>query len=305
MAATTNANGITKRTNYYFADPTHIVRKKGWNPRIDFGDIKELANSIRENGFRQNKPLLVRRDENSKFQIIDGDRRFSAIELLLSEGHSFPEGIPIVIQNKEVDELQSLIHMFTANLGKPFLPLEEAAAYKRMRDAGLTIEQVCKKVGRAHVHVLTTLSLLDADESVKEAMQSGEISATLAKTISSKAKGDKEKQKELVKTAKSSKEGKKAAQKEASEIKRREPKKDAKKEKKVEVAPLKMITQSQTESRLAVAEGHFKKSLESLGLDADVVSGLISESDNMAMAFQFGVVSALQAVLGKNVKLYL
>ena len=294
MAAT---NGITKRTNFYSADPAHLVRAEGWNPRIDFGNIESLAASIKENGFMPNKPILVKRNAEGKFQIIDGDRRFSAVEHLLKNGHEFPEGIPIVLQSKEVDDLQSLVNMFISNLGKPFLPLEEAEAFKRMRDGGMTLEAVSSKTGKSVVHIINTLALIQAGDGLKDALASGEISTTLAKDIAVKTKGDVEKQNELVEQAKTDK---KAAQEAVKAMKKQKQKKQEEK------ATFKMLTQSQVETRLGVAEGHLHSSgLNLVDLDEEAMAMFVVESDERNAAFQYGVVQALKAVLGHSVKLYI
>ena len=86
------APGIIKRTNAYFADPKTIARVDGWNNRFDFGEIEELAKSIKINGLLQ--PLRIKRvpahvKDDGKgaagaqvfaFELIDGDRRLTAIE---------------------------------------------------------------------------------------------------------------------------------------------------------------------------------------------------------------------------------
>lgn len=49
-------------------------------PRVDFGDLKELTSSIKQNGVLE--PILVKPIENSnKFMIIAGERRWRASNL--------------------------------------------------------------------------------------------------------------------------------------------------------------------------------------------------------------------------------
>jgi ParB/RepB/Spo0J family partition protein len=204
-AASSNPAGVLKRGNSYSIDPTKIVRREGFNPRFDFGEIDELAQSIKANGLLNaiRVKRLVKPDEaGNLFELIDGDRRLTAIEKLIKKGHDFPEGIPAIIVDKAQDDVTSLIQMFEANSGKTFLPLEEAAAYKRMQDAGMTIAAICKAVGRKQVHVTEILNILKADDSLKDAAADGSIGKTMVKQIAKVAKGDKAKQKELVAQAK-------------------------------------------------------------------------------------------------------
>lgn len=192
MATGNLAAGITKKTSAYYVDPKAISRRPDWNPRFDFGEIEELAKSIKANGLIF--PLHVKRSGEG-FELIDGDRRLAAIEQLLSQGHKFPDGVPAMIKDKNTSDLENLIIMFESNSGKPFLPLEAAAAYKRMRDAGMTLKQISERVGRKPANITDTLRLLTADAEVQEALKDKKINTTTAMAIAKTSKG---KQKELV-----------------------------------------------------------------------------------------------------------
>ena len=80
-----NPAGVLKRSNAYFIDPTRVVRRDGWNPRFDFGEIEEMAKSILANGLLN--AIRVKRisgNPAADFELIDGDRRMTAIELRAS-----------------------------------------------------------------------------------------------------------------------------------------------------------------------------------------------------------------------------
>ncbi len=219
------APGIVKRTSSYFIDPTMIDRRKDWNPRFDFGEIEELAKSIKHqkehDGVGVLTDIRVKRKADGRFELVDGDRRLTAVELLMKKGEVFDQGIPAKILDKNLPDIQALVQMFEANSGKPFLPLEEAAAYQRMRDAGMTLKQVAEAVSRKVPHVMKTLALVQADDSVRDAVASGAIKSTLAKKIASKAKGDKEAQKEMVKKATKGKTNKKELEAELVKMRRK------------------------------------------------------------------------------------
>lgn len=298
-AATTNATGIVKRTNAYFIDPTMIVRREDWNPRFDFGDIKELAQSIRSNGVLN--PIRVKRVAGN-FELIDGDRRFTAIEHLLKEGYEFTDGVPAIILDKAIEDVEALIQMFEANTGKPFLPLEEAAAYKRMKDAGMTIKQICERVGRAHVHVSKTLTLLTADESVQQAVADGTVTSTLAKEIATKAKGNKAKQKELLAKAKTGKAGKRLVKEEVEQIKKRAVKKG---QQTVEPVKLKPLTESQLATRESVLINLVSKGLKTCGVKEEAALAYFADNDERSLAFHFGVLIGIRAAQGKDPKITL
>jgi len=302
-----NPVGIVKRSNSYFADPAFIVRRAGWNPRFDFGDLSELEQSILSNGFRPEKPLLVRRNEDKKLEIVDGDRRFTAVERLIKAGWSelFADGIPVVIEDKEeANDVTSLILAITANQGKPLLPLEEAGAFKRLMDSGMKVGDLAKAVGKSLANVKWTLGLLEADDSVKTAVKEGKLSGSLAKDIAMKAKGNKGKQKELVEKATSGKKGaKKAAKIEVQEIKRRPTKKSSQQE--IATPKLKMINIEKVQELEVKVIAQMAEVVKALGLQEDTIRPFVQGSDETTAAYYFGVLLGLRYATGYDIPVIL
>lgn len=284
-----NTKGIVKRSNAYFIDPKEVVRKEGWNPRFDFGEIEALAKSIKSNGILN--PIRVKHNEDGKFEIIDGDRRLTAIEFLMKEGETFDNGIPAIIENKNIDEITSLVRMFESNSGKPFLPLEEAAAYKRFRDAGLTIQQICKSVSRSVAHVTNTLALISSDEWVKEALRDGHIDSTIAKSIAVKARGKKDKQKELVEKAMSGKKGKKAVKEELENTRLRKG------------TGRRSATRSLTDEQIQDLETKCLEELKELqkacgGIKLSNMKHYVEEYDSKSLSYGYGILVGLRMARG-------
>lgn len=212
-------NGIIKRGNAYFADPTSIGRRAGFNPRIDFGEVAELAKSIQANGLLQ--PLRVRgvlptdeQPEGKFYVLVDGDRRLTAVELLMEQGEQFADGVPVIIVPKTQDDVTALVQMFEANTGKPFTPVEEATAFQRMRDAGMSVKDIAARCGRSECHISDTLSLINATDELKSSIQ--KIGSVKAKAIAVAAGGDAETEKQLtlqaIEAVTASKAGDKTAQ---------------------------------------------------------------------------------------------
>lgn len=309
---TTNNGIITARLSAYnLIDPKAIVRKPGHNPRFDFGEIAELAKSIKfqatEGGVTGGllQAIIVKRSGPAQFELVDGDRRLTAVEMLLKlyaegkpEGYDFPEGIAARLANKDQSEITGLIQMFEANTGKPFLPLEEAAAYQKMKEAGMTIEQIGKAVQRAHVHIVATLALVDADESLKAAVADGSVGGTVAKKIATAARGDKKKQAELteaVKTATKSKDKKAiAAAKQKIEDARQDKAKAAGKTLKIRAL---------TDAQLSALGDKVAKHLASVMKEAKLADDFdlakwVAEDDKLATAYTFGALQALKAAAG-------
>lgn len=194
-----SAKDISGRMNAYYTHPDNIVVRAGWNPRFDFGEIKDLAASMTvKDGDGQLVgvlvPLRVRRNSDGKLELIDGERRLRAARLAKLDR------VPVVLDNK-LSDTEALVRALVANTGKPLLPLEEAAALLKLKDtSGMTILQLSKAVGRSDIYVMDRIKLLSAPEEVKEAVAAGTLGTTLAAEIVTKEK-DPEKQVKLAQKA--------------------------------------------------------------------------------------------------------
>lgn len=329
VAARKEAPGIIKRSALYNVDPRAVTRNKpGFNPRFDFGDIEELAKSIKANGMllpirvqRLAKPMKLVLVEGQKdtyelkedpagqpLVLIDGARRMAAVTLLLSKGYEFPDGIPAILAPQGQSMLEGLFQMFESNSGKNFLPLEEAAAYKTFHDGdpaagikGLTIKQICERVGRKQVHVTATLALLDMDEGVQADVKAGQISKTNAKDIAVHARGDKAKQRELAALAKAAGKdrAKKVALKKAIDDSRRS--KAASKGKTLKMRALSDAELSKLGQMLATSLAD-RMNDAGMSLDADIRAFIVKD-DKLALAATFGALEALKAAAGMQINL--
>lgn len=88
--------------------------------------LKGLITSIRENGLLN--PLVVRRKENGRFEMISGHRRKLALELIgVEEADSYIE---------DLNDDEAIIYMVDSNIYRSkILPSEKAYAYKMKLDA--------------------------------------------------------------------------------------------------------------------------------------------------------------------------
>lgn len=104
--------------------------------------LKELANSIKENGLYT--PLTVRLKEDGRYELISGHRRKAAMELLgITETEAYV---------KELADEEATIEMVDSNMYREkILPSEKAFAYKMKYDA---IKHQGKKSSGHHVQKL-------------------------------------------------------------------------------------------------------------------------------------------------------
>ena len=102
----------------------------GRNPRMDFGDIEALALSIKINGLQ--KPILVERTSKQSYILVDGERRLRAIKILNECGNDFNSVECFVVENG-LNDMEVVLQMLISNDGKPFLPIEEASAFLKLK----------------------------------------------------------------------------------------------------------------------------------------------------------------------------
>lgn len=305
--------GIVKKSTSYNIDPTRITPREGWNNRFDYGDIESLAQGIKSTlAMCPDRPyasdIEVKRlaasdplAANFDFEIVAGHRRVAATLLLLKKGVVFPHGVNAHLVDRAQDDKTSLILMFSENNAKPLLPLEEAAALKRMRDLGMTIKEICKAVGRADVHVTDTLALLEADASLKDAVKDGTVGATVAKQIAVVAKGDKAKQAELTKDAVDA--GKDKVKRRAV-IAKIDATKVAKAAAKGKVLKIRALTDDQLSEIGSKLAKHLLALLKEAKLDAALdLAAWVKQDEKLAVAYTSGALAALRAAAGEKISL--
>ena len=148
-------------------------------PRRHFGDeaLRDLTNSIREQGILQ--PLIVRptRSEPGNFEIVAGERRWRAAQR--AQVH---EALVII---RDFNDAEALAVALIENIQRDELsPLEEAEAYARLsQDFGKTQEQVAEVVGKSRSHIANMTRLLDLPEDVRALLADGALSAGHARAI--------------------------------------------------------------------------------------------------------------------------
>lgn len=145
-------------------------------PRTHFNEtlLKELADSIRENGVLQ--PLLVRK-KGKGYEIIAGERRYQASKI------AGLEELPVIV--KEVDDQKMLELALIENLQRSDLnPIEEAKGYRQLiKASGMTQEALSKAVSKSRSSITNSLRLLDLPEPVQQYLFDGRLTAGHARAI--------------------------------------------------------------------------------------------------------------------------
>lgn len=157
--------------------PIEFVVRNAENPRqnFDHDDLVDLARSIRKHGIVQ--PIVVRRVNNDRYEIIAGERRWRAAQQAeLTE-------IPVLV--RDVDDKTALEIAIVENVQRADLnPLEEALGYEQlMSHYGYTQNDLGEVIGKSRSHVANSLRLLKLPDSVRDMLIDGSLSAGHARAL--------------------------------------------------------------------------------------------------------------------------
>ena len=159
--------------------PTSDLIPNKFQPRkiFDESSLEDLTNSIKERGIIQ--PIIVRKskDDNSKFEIIAGERRW-----LAAQKAGF-HNVPVVIA--EADDLKSLEFAIVENVQRHDLnALEEAQGYKRLIDEfHYDQEKVSKFIGKSRSYITNALRLLTLPIEILKFIEERKITSGHAKIL--------------------------------------------------------------------------------------------------------------------------
>lgn len=150
--------------------PLKQIIPNTYQPRRQFDEVQlnELAQSIQVNGLLQ--PIIVRLNEDQKYEIIAGERRFRAVELLNWEK------IPAIVRDYSNQESAALA--LIENLQREDLnPIEEAQAYQQLEQMEqLPQKDLARKLGKSQSYVANKLRLLKLAQPIQQAIITGTIS---------------------------------------------------------------------------------------------------------------------------------
>ena len=155
------------------------INRNKFQPRkyFDKESLDELTSSIKEQGVIQ--PIVVRPDKenNGKYEIVAGERRW-----LASQNAGLHE-VPVVIL--DIDDVKSLEFAIVENVQRQDLnPIEEARGYQRLvDDFSYNQEKLSKFIGKSRSYIANSLRLLALPEEVLLMVQQGNLSAGHARSL--------------------------------------------------------------------------------------------------------------------------
>lgn len=146
-------------------------------PRKTFNEesLKEMSTSIATYGVLQ--PLLLVKQDNGRYLIIAGERRFRAAMM------AGLKKVPAIIREFTEQQIQEI--SLIENLHREDLNAIEAAEGMRelMENHGLTQEDVALRIGKSRPYVTNTLRLLQLPKEVTEMVLEGILSPGHARAL--------------------------------------------------------------------------------------------------------------------------
>jgi ParB family chromosome partitioning protein len=154
--------------------PTALIDPNPDQPRKTFDEqaLQDLASSIASSRLQQ--PIKVRPVDGGRFMIVCGERRWRAHVLLGLQT------VPCIVEEMSVDDMEDAA--IVENLQRADLaPLEEARAFQRRLDAGVSVEQLALRLGLKQPHRITERTcLLNLFPEYQEALARGDLKSSQA-----------------------------------------------------------------------------------------------------------------------------
>lgn len=146
-------------------------------PRKTFDEEKlmELAQSIRENGLIQ--PIVVREISDNEYEIIAGERRFRAMQLI---GNTEVPCLVTQASDKSSASMALIENIQRENLNT----VEEAFAYRELlQTEKITQKELAKRIGKSQSAVANKIRLLDLSDKILSTLASGKITERHARAL--------------------------------------------------------------------------------------------------------------------------
>jgi len=157
--------------------PIEFLVPGKYQPRKDMSPdaLEDLASSIRAQGVIQ--PIVVRKVDDNKYEIIAGERRWRASQLAQLDE------VPCLV--KDVPDEAAVAIALIENIQREDLnAMEEAQALDRlMNEFSLTHQEVAEAVGKSRTTVTNLLRLNNLNDDVKLLVEHGDIEMGHARAL--------------------------------------------------------------------------------------------------------------------------
>ena len=155
------------------------LSRNPYQPRQHFSEekLEELANSIKKNGIIQPIAVRPKKNDNGKYEIVAGERRWLAAQ------RAGLHEIPVTIL--DLSDVESLEVAIVENIQRDDLnPIEEARGYKRLNEEfKYDHDSISKLMSKSRSHVSNTLRLLTLPRDVVAMLEEGTLTSGQARPL--------------------------------------------------------------------------------------------------------------------------
>lgn len=173
----------TKRTDIFSIDPRNIIVPQGFNSRVNFGNIEELAEQIKTAGMLN--PITVQavkmEDGTEKYQLVDGERRYRAIMKLIENNEQIKgkdiDYVKAIIVPSNLSKTELYVQQAMRNEGKNFNEFEWAVLASKLRDeCGITnMSEIARVLGKNNGQVVYWFQILELPEKYQALVRDGKL----------------------------------------------------------------------------------------------------------------------------------
>ena len=136
--------------------------------------IKELAATIRADGYRLLQNIVVRKgDKKGRYFVTAGGRRRAAL-LLLAEAGEIAKDFPVECKEREAEDATAI--SLTENLHEAMHPADQFEAFKAMADQGKPVADIAARFGMTEIIVNRRLALAKVSPVLMAAYRAEEMS---------------------------------------------------------------------------------------------------------------------------------
>ena len=160
--------------------PIDYLSAGSWQVRKNFDDseLHSLSQSIKNNGIFQPIVVVSDKEENSKYKIVAGERRWRAAQL--ANIHEVPIILRDDLSSDKIVEIALLENLERSDLN----PIEEAKGYEELINKyNYTQEKVAKIFSKSRPYITNFLRLLSLPDEIKSFLVDGKISVGHARAI--------------------------------------------------------------------------------------------------------------------------
>lgn len=169
----TKQTGTTARKTF-LVPLNELYVEEGFNVRdIDREHVEEFCQAYLAGEF---VPPLVVEVTTRGVKIIDGHHRFYGAQLAQEQGAE----LRLECKDFAGSEADKISFMVTSSQGRPLTPVERGQAYNRLRNHGMTNDEIAKKVKRSVSDVAIHIQLIECEQPIIDMVKAGEMGHTTA-----------------------------------------------------------------------------------------------------------------------------